>query len=245
MATWYDQMMAAAQQQQQIPPQDKYKAFTTPGWKPAANPLPADYVPPDGGPSLERLNSDPTWQLALNQLGGGISTIPNSGDLPLLLKNLLSGVQSMDTTGSPPAWVTNPQTGSPAGMQFDPYVAPAHTPRTGFHPGRPSGGHDRPQQQWQPPENSPYPWMPQGGQPQGYPWTTNPQQPPNRPQNPYTVDPRQPGPAQPIGGTPWTPPPGWQSETSQPGYGLGTQGPKPASMTGGVNNPWAPRAWYS
>jgi hypothetical protein len=238
MATWYDEMMAAAQKQQQIPPQDKYKAFTTPGWKPAANPLPADYVPPEGGPSLEKLNSEPTWQLALNQLGGGISTIPNSGNLPLLLQNLLSGVQSMDTTGSAPPMIAPDQFGSPRGMESPPpYIrpnppAPRMRPEAFIPPTRQPNNHPK-MDPWESHDYTPYPWGPQQ---------------PQRPMNPYTVNPQRPGPAQPIGGTPWTPPPGYLSESPQGATWdpapTGNQGIKPTG-TGLGGSPWAPRARYS
>jgi hypothetical protein len=207
MATWYDEMMAAAQKQQQIPPQDKYKAFTTPGWKPAANPLPADYVAPEGGPSLEKLNSEPTWQLALNQLGGGISTIPNSGNLPLLLQNLLSGVQSMDTTGSAPPMIAPDQFGSPRGMEPPPpYIrpnppTPRMRPEAFIPPNRQPNNHPK-MDPWESHDYTPYPWAPQQPQqPQSGQWQP-PQGQPNRPQNPYTVDPQRPG----FGsGSPWAP----------------------------------------
>ena len=110
--------------------------LSNPDWQPAktSDMLPADYQPPEGGPSLEYLNNSPGWQLILGQMAGAPSTIPNSKDLPNLIANVLSGVQSLETKPGPdplPAWAThtaptpgqagwvNPQWASPGALPGD------------------------------------------------------------------------------------------------------------------------------
>ena len=77
--------------------------LSNPDWKPKTTEevVGPNYQAPEGGPSLEYLNNSPGWQLILGQMAGAPSTIPNSKDLPSLIANVLSGVQSLETSPMP------------------------------------------------------------------------------------------------------------------------------------------------
>ena len=102
----YDQLIANNPQYQAtksnaVPSSQRFAlpAFADPNWKAPTTQdiLGADYVAPDGGPSLEDLNSSPGWQSILSLLGGApVASIANSNDIPTLLQNVLSGVQKLE-----------------------------------------------------------------------------------------------------------------------------------------------------
>jgi hypothetical protein len=116
---WYNKMIADAKQGIRPPQQPTAQpfnngampAFTDPNWKPKTTleVLGPDYVPPEGGPTVDQLNAHPVWQSILSLMAGApVASIANSNDMPTMLQNILSGVQKMDMapTGQPMEWAT-------------------------------------------------------------------------------------------------------------------------------------------